>query len=65
MDREYDIFERFADGSVVWRGFVRGLDEARATVERLGRQAQNEFFAMYAPTRVVVARANAQKAASA
>ncbi len=56
MDREYDIFEVFADGRIIWRGFVRGLEEARATVNRLAAQATNEFFAMHTPTQEVVAR---------
>lgn len=61
MDRDYDIFERFPDGSVVWRDFVKGLDSARAKLDLLGRRSVNEFFAMHVPTKEIFARINAPK----
>ena len=57
MERDYDIFETSTDGSPVWRGFVRGLEEARAAVNRLASQGTNEFFAIHTPTKEIVARA--------
>ena len=57
MERDYDIFETLADGAPVWRGVVRGLEEARAAVSRLASQGTNEFFAIHTPTKEIVARA--------
>ena len=55
MDREYDIFERFPDGSQIWRAFVKGLIEARARVVELSETSLNEFYAIHTPTKEVVA----------
>lgn len=58
VDRDYDIFERFPDGTVVWRDFVNGLEAARAKLDLLGGRCANEFFAMYVPTKEITARVN-------
>ena len=58
MNREYDIFEKFSDGSVLWRDFVRGLEPARAKLEELGSSSKNEFFAMHTPTKDIAVRVN-------
>ena len=65
MDREYDsfdeydLFERFTDGSVVWRVYVRGIQNAVAKPKELGSLSTNEHFAIHTPTKAVVARVNA------
>jgi hypothetical protein len=47
MDRhEYEVFEHLPDGSLNWRGLVRGLQGARVTVWLLADQTGNECFAM-------------------
>lgn len=61
MDREYDLFEKFPDGSVQWRGFVAGLEAARAKLQLLAKQSENEIFAMHAPTKEIAARVNAKE----
>ena len=58
MDLEYDVFERFPDGSVEWRGFVVGLDAARARIQVLAKQSKNELFAIHTPTKKIAARVN-------
>ena len=58
MNREYDIFEKFSDGSVLWRDFVRGLEPARAKLEELASSSKNEFFAMHTPTKDIAVRVN-------
>jgi hypothetical protein len=58
MDREYDIFESLPDGTPIWRGFVRGVEEARGAVVRLASESRHECFAMHTPTKEVVARAS-------
>ena len=61
MEQTYDIFEKFPDGSAIWRGLATGLDCARGTLEELSRRSSNEFFLFHGPTRQIVARANARE----
>ncbi len=58
MNREYDIFEKFFDGSVVWREFVRGLETARAKLGQLASSSKEEFFAIHTPTKEITVRVN-------
>jgi hypothetical protein len=55
LDREYDVFEKFPDGSHIWRAFVKGLIDARARVEQLSELSTNEFYAIHTPTKEIVA----------
>ena len=55
MDREYDVFEIFPDGTHIWRAFVRGLVDARARVVELSESSPNEFYAIHTLTKEVVA----------
>jgi hypothetical protein len=55
VDREYDVFEIFPDGTHIWRAFVRGLVGARARVMELGKTSSNEFYAIHTPTKEIVA----------
>lgn len=56
MDRDYDIFEKFPDGTHIWRSFVKGLIEARARVAQLSETSPNEFYAIHTPSGDIVAR---------
>lgn len=58
MDREYEIFEQLPDGSPIWRGHASGLPNVRLKLQELARTTANECFAMYLPTKEVVARLN-------
>ncbi len=58
MDRHYDIFEKLPDGSLVWRTFIPGLDNAIATLKEFSKESPNEFFAVHTPTKETVARVN-------
>ncbi len=58
MDLEYDIFERLPDGAAIWRGYARGLDDAKNKLDELSRRSTNEFFVFHAPTKQTIARAN-------
>ena len=44
MRREYDIFEKFHDGSTLWRACVAGRFEAQRKINELAERSQNEFF---------------------
>ncbi len=57
-DRSYDLFEKLPDQSVVWRGIVHGLQDAKLKLGELAAKTNNECFAMYLPTQEVVGRVN-------
>lgn len=58
MERDYDLFERLQDQSLVWRGSVHGLENARRKLEEVSKGTTNECFAMHTPTRQIVALLN-------
>jgi hypothetical protein len=60
MDRQCDIFEKLPDGSVVWRTFIPGLDNAFAELKKFSNLSPNEFFVFYSPTKAIIARVNVQ-----
>jgi hypothetical protein len=62
VDRNYDIFEKFPDGSVLWRAFVPGLENAQKKLQELATLSPNEHFAMHTPSKDIVGRVNAPKA---
>ena len=46
MAREYDLFEKFPDGSSLWRVSVSGLGNARVHLHELTRESNNQFYAI-------------------
>jgi hypothetical protein len=46
MRRNYDIFERFADGSSLWQAYAQGRFDARRKIQELAEHSKNEFFAI-------------------
>lgn len=58
MNREYDLFEQMPDGSLRWRMFVQGLEQANATLADLAKNSPHQFIAMYTPTKEIVGRVN-------
>jgi hypothetical protein len=46
MTYEYDLFEKFPDGSSLWRACVIGLEGARIHVSALAQRSANTFYAM-------------------
>jgi hypothetical protein len=59
MDRQYDIFERLPDGSVIWRTSIPGLENALAELKKFSQLSPNEFFVFHSPTNETIARINA------
>ena len=49
MRRVYDVFERFPDGSSLWRTSVAGRFEAHRRMQELGEHSENEFFLIDVP----------------
>ena len=56
MEREYEIFEEYADGSAVRRFVVHGLHDARVKLNQLADRSTSEFFAIHRPSKEIVAR---------
>jgi len=46
MNRKYDLFEKFPDGSSLWRACVVGLEGTRLHLSDLARRSSNQFYAM-------------------
>jgi hypothetical protein len=46
MRREIDIFERYLDGSSLWRATVRGRYEAQRKMQEFAEHSENAFFAI-------------------
>jgi hypothetical protein len=56
VDREYELFERFPDGNVQWRGTATGLEQARVKLDEFAQETKNEHFAIHIFSQQVVAR---------
>jgi len=42
--RDFDIFEKFPDGSTLWKACVRGRFEAQRKLDELAERSENQFF---------------------
>jgi hypothetical protein len=58
MEREYELFEQLPDGSPIWRGHAFGLQSVCQSLQQIAKETTNECFAMYLPTKEIVARIN-------
>ena len=45
-DRDYFVFEKFPDGSAVWRDWVRDIENVELKLQELARGSNNKFFAL-------------------
>ena len=59
-NREYDIFEKLPDGTLLWRAVIRGLENTLTELKKFGEQSQNELLAIHTPTKQTIARVNVQ-----
>jgi hypothetical protein len=46
MMRNFDIFEKFPDGSITWRACAFGQFEAERKLQELAEHSENEFLAV-------------------
>jgi hypothetical protein len=46
MTHEYDLFEKFPDGSSLWRVSVSGFEGARLQLRELTLKSKNQFYAL-------------------
>jgi hypothetical protein len=58
VDREYDLFEKFPDGSLIWKTCVAGHDNAIHELQELAETTLNECCLMDLPTKTVIASMN-------
>ena len=61
MDRSYDLFEIFPDGSAIWKGAVVGHEDAIRKLQELAARTTNEMRLMHVSTKTVIAAMNASK----
>jgi hypothetical protein len=47
MNHKYDLFEKFPDGSSLWRACVIGLKGTRRHMCDLAQRSPNQFYAMH------------------
>ena len=55
MNHTYDLFEKFPDGSSLWRACVIGLQGTRLHMFDLAGRSQNQFYAMNVVSGKIVA----------
>jgi hypothetical protein len=55
MKSEYDLFERFPDGSSLWRDSASGLEKTRILLQELAQRSENQFYAIDLTTGEVLA----------
>lgn len=44
MKDEYDLFEKFSDGSSLWRDSILGFETTRLRLQELPQRSKNEFY---------------------
>ncbi len=54
MNHKYDLFERFPDGSSLWRACVIGREGLRLHMFDLARRSPNKFYAIHVDSGKVV-----------
>ena len=55
MKNEHDLFEKFPDGSSLWRDSVSGFETTRLRLQELARRSENQFYAINLTTGEVLA----------
>ena len=46
MNYEYDLFEKFPDGSSIWRDSILGIGKTRLRLQELSQRSENQFYAV-------------------
>jgi hypothetical protein len=59
LEYNFDIFEKFPDGKIQWRGCVASVAEAQLKLGRLAKWSKNDFYATELASGAVVASASA------
>ncbi len=61
MDREYDLFEVFPDGALIWRCSEAGHEKAIQRLRELAELTENEFRVMHTLTNTLIASLKGRK----
>jgi hypothetical protein len=61
MDRDYDLFEVFPDGALIWRDSVTGHENAIRRLKELAGLTPNEVRMMHILTNSLIAVLNKHK----
>ena len=61
MERTYDIFEKMADGSVLWRVAVPGHQAAIRKLQEMAAQSANEFHLWHLASNTLAATINPKR----
>jgi hypothetical protein len=63
--RDFDLFEKFADGSSLWRTCASGQIDAQQKLQNLADHSENEFYSIDIETGELlpfnIARSNSRK----
>jgi hypothetical protein len=46
VENKYDLFERFPNGSSIWRGSVSGFDRICLRLNEVSQKSANQFYAI-------------------
>jgi hypothetical protein len=65
MDRTYDLFEKYPDGTMMWKDSISGHEIAIRKLQELAAKTLNECCLMHLATNSVIARMNASKSEGA
>ena len=55
MSCEYDLFEKFPDGSSLWRSCILGRENAHLCLQEFARRSEHQFYAINLRTAKVIA----------
>jgi hypothetical protein len=55
MKHQYDLFEKFPDGSSLWQDSVPGFGKTYLRLQELAQRSENEFYAIDLTSGKVVA----------
>jgi hypothetical protein len=58
LQRTYDIFEKMADGTLVWRAVIPGYEAAMRKLQELAEQSPNEFQVKHLASDTLIATIN-------
>jgi hypothetical protein len=58
VDRQYDLFEKFPDGRLMWKSMVVGRENAIQKLQEFAATTPNECFVMHLPEKTVIASMN-------
>jgi hypothetical protein len=61
MDRDYDLFEVFPDGTLIWRESITGHEDAIRRLRELSELTVNELRVMHILSNTLIASLNRGK----